>query len=78
MRGDTRDKDPTGTIDEATPDIGATGSAGAAGAGDESEVEVLRSTPFDRAAPKKQLISQLCGDSEARLKAAKNKKAKPL
>ena len=75
-----RDKEPTGTMDEATPAIGATGSAGAAGfgAGAESKVEGLGLTPCDRVASKKQLESKLHADNEARLKAAKDKKAKPL
>ena len=54
MKGaERRDEEPAATMDEATPANGATGSVAAAAA--ESEVQALKSTPFDREAPKKRL-----------------------
>lgn len=72
-KGDISVKQAAATTDEGTPANGITGSAGSAAA-PEPEVETLESTPFDRAATKKRLEPNL---RAGRLKAAKNKKAKP-
>ena len=80
-KGERRDKEPVVTMDEATPANDNTGSASTAAAAaddDESEVGALGSTPFDSAATKKRLEAKRSADNEARLKAAKNKKAKQL
>ena len=70
-REETRDKEPTATMDEATPANGATGAAAAAAdAAAEPEVEALEATPFDRAATKKRIEAKLRAGKEARLKSA--------